>query len=98
MKTTVTNKHHGPSTPDDVYIGRPSKWGNPFSHMSGTLAKYQCATREEAVEKYRGYLQASPALMEAARKDLRGKRLVCWCAPKQCHGDILARVADGGAP
>ncbi len=37
----------------DVYIGRPSKWGNPFSHKSGTLAQFRVATREEAVARYR---------------------------------------------
>ena len=30
----------------DVYIGRPSKWGNPFTHLpSTTLAKYTCVNR-----------------------------------------------------
>jgi hypothetical protein len=25
----------------DVYIVRPSKWGNPFSHRGGIWAEYQ---------------------------------------------------------
>jgi hypothetical protein len=27
--------------------------------------------------------------------ELRGKDLVCWCAPKPCHGDVLLRLANG---
>ena len=50
MPTTVVNKHH--KVPYDIYIGRGSKWGNPFSHMDGTQALYKVATRQEAVEKY----------------------------------------------
>ncbi len=37
-------------------------------------------------------------LIEAARTELRGKRLGCWCAPLPCHGDVLSRVAEGGEP
>jgi hypothetical protein len=39
-----------------------------------------------------------PELMEAAKHELKGKRLVCWCAPELCHGDTLAAIADGRFP
>jgi len=78
----------------DVYIGRPSKWGNPYSHKPGTLARFRCRTRKEAIEKYEQWLRSQPELMEAARKELRGKVLGCWCAPLPCHGDVLARIAN----
>ena len=29
----------------------------------------------------------------AALPELAGKTLGCWCAPKACHGDVLARLA-----
>lgn len=77
-----------------VYIGRPSLWGNPFSHQEGTSATYKVASREEAIAAYRLYLMDHPELMERARKELRGKDLVCWCAPKACHGDILLEIAN----
>lgn len=78
----------------DVYIGRPSIWGNPFSHKSGTLAKYKCATREEAIEKYTDWLLTQPELIEKAKSELKGKVLGCWCSPNACHGDILAAIAN----
>lgn len=76
----------------DVYIGRPSKWGNPFSVKP---SKYACsvATVEEALAKYEAWLRSQPELM-AALPELRGKVLGCWCAPKPCHGDVLARLAE----
>ena len=85
--------------PFDVYIGRPSPWGNPFSHKSGTLAKYQVATLEEAVRKYKDYILAYPELLAKAKKELKGKTLGCWCkTPKNpsalCHGDILLEIAN----
>jgi hypothetical protein len=78
----------------DVYIGRPSKWGNPFSHQSGTLAKFKVASREEAISKYREWIKTQPGLI-AALPELRGKVLGCWCSPLACHGDVLAELANG---
>lgn len=70
-----------------VYIGRPSKWGNPF--VIGTDG-----TREDVVRKFEEYLRSNPALMEAAKRELRDKDLVCFCAPLACHGDVLSRIAN----
>jgi hypothetical protein len=79
----------------DVYIGRPSKWGNPFTHREdGTLAEFKVDTVEEAVEGYRTWVQGHPELM-AALPELKGKTLGCWCKPGPCHGDVLAELADG---
>ena len=72
----------------DVYIGRPSKWGNPF-----VIGKD--GTRTQVIAKYEAWLRRQPALM-AALPELRGKVLGCWCAPQPCHGDVLARLADLG--
>lgn len=77
-----------------VYIGRPSKWGNPYSHLPvGTLAQHIVATRQEAVDAYRQYLLSNPKLMNDLH-ELRGKDLICWCAPNACHGDILLELAN----
>lgn len=76
----------------DVYIGRPSKWGNPYSHKDGTLAQFKVATREEAVLKYKEYLIHHPELLRELPK-LRNKTLGCWCAPQACHGDVIAKLA-----
>ena len=77
----------------DVYIGRPSKWGNPFSHKDGTRAMFKVDTREEAIEKYREYILSRPDLLECLH-ELKGKTLGCWCKPKACHGDILAELVE----
>lgn len=67
----------------DVYIGRPSKWGNPFSN----------GTREENIAKYERYIMTQPRLLNALH-ELRDKVLGCWCAPKACHGDVLVKLAE----
>lgn len=84
---------HCKRAPHDVYIGRPSPWGNPFSHLTTSAARFRVATREEAIRKYEAWLRDQPELVERAKRELRGKVLGCWCAPLPCHGDVLARVA-----
>lgn len=69
-----------------VYIGRPSKWGNPF--LIG-----KDGTREDIIAKYETYLAGREDLI-VALPELKGKVLLCWCAPLPCHGDVLARWAD----
>jgi hypothetical protein len=76
---------HCKREPFDVYIGRPSKWGNPFPVVEHT--------REGAIELYEEWLLNNPVLL-AALLELKGKILGCWCAPKPCHGDVLARLAN----
>jgi hypothetical protein len=70
-----------------IYVGRPTKWGNPYP-----LKKE--ADRAACLERYEKYLQQRPDLKAAARRELRGKDLVCWCAPKACHADVLLRIAN----
>jgi hypothetical protein len=69
----------------DVYIGRPSKWGNPFALKNHT--------RNQAIDLYADWVVQQPHLM-AALPELRGKVLGCWCWPKECHGDVLTRLAN----
>ena len=91
MPTTVVNVR---SKPYDVYIGRPGPFGNPFSHLLLTGAKYLVSSRDEAIWQYRIWIQTQPELIERARKELKGKVLGCWCKPLPCHGDILAEIVD----
>lgn len=65
----------------DVYIGRPSKWGNPF-----LVGKH--GTREEVISKYEMHIMSRPDLIRDL-EELRDKVLGCWCKPLPCHGDIL---------
>lgn len=94
MPTTVV---HCKKKPYDVYIGRASgargKWGNPFSHLEGTLAEFKVADREEAVRRYEEWILTQQHLLDSLH-ELRGKVLGCWCKPLACHGDVLALMAD----
>jgi hypothetical protein len=72
----------------DVYIGRPSEWGNPFRvGIDGN--------RKEVLKKFSQYINEHPELIEKAKKELKGKRLGCWCKPLPCHGDILVKLIGG---
>lgn len=72
---------------DGVYIGRPTKWGNPF--VIG-----QDGNRHDVVQKYREWILNYPELISDAKRELKGKNLVCWCAPAECHGDVLIEIAN----
>lgn len=82
---TVLNKHVHGVPPGAVYIGRGSRWGNPFA--IGTHGD-----RTQVLALYEGY--AAKKLLEDPDwlLPLRGKDLVCFCAPRPCHGDILLRM------
>ena len=71
----------------DVYVGRPSKFGNPFS-----IGKD--GTREDVIKKYREWIKTRPDLIAAAKIELRDKILACWCAPQACHADVLLEIAN----
>jgi hypothetical protein len=73
----------------DVYIGRGSKWGNPFSHLPRSEAPWKASDRPDAIRRYADWIPTQPNLM-AALSELAGKRLGCYCAPLPCHGDVLA--------
>jgi hypothetical protein len=84
-----------------VYVGRPTRWGNPFG---GALA----------AERYHRWISGEMSAFEAAAKMdwpcaptrrllirleallfLRGKHLVCWCRLDQaCHADVLLEIAN----
>jgi len=74
--------------PYDVLIDRNTKWGNPFK-----IGKD--GTREEVIAKHADWIKTQNALLAAAPRELRGKRLGCHCKPLACHGDILAKLAEG---
>jgi Domain of unknown function (DUF4326) len=78
----------------DIYVGRPSKFGNPYTHKEGTEAPWVVDTREDAIRLYEEWLLAQPELVAAAKKELKGKTLACWCKPLACHGDVLLRIAN----
>ena len=88
---------HCKKEPFDVYIGRGSIWGNPYSHKEGTLAEHVVQSRSEAIKKFEEHLLSNEDLMKKL-PELKGKILGCWCKPKSCHGDILLKYANGPSP
>lgn len=87
----VLNRHRDAPTPGAVYIGRPSRWGNPFQIGRD-------GSREEVIQKFRVYLWGNPALLAAVRRELAGRDLLCSCKPKACHGDPLLVAANAPTP
>jgi hypothetical protein len=88
---------HFKREPYDIYVGRPSKWGNPFTHIADkkTVAQFVVSSREEAVEAYQLWITEGEGkhLLEDLH-ELKGKVLGCWCAPKSCHGDVLLKLIE----
>ncbi len=90
MRTIVVNIR---TTKCDVYIGRGSKWGNPFAHTQSQHPVTRVASRDEAIRCYSEWIRKQPQLM-AALPELIGKVLGCYCKPAACHGDVLAALAN----
>lgn len=82
MSEKVWNRRD-PNTPADaVYVGRGTPWGNPF-----VIGKH--GERDEVCDRFEREVLPTLDL-----KPLRGKHLVCWCAPKRCHADAILRKAN----
>jgi len=81
--TTVVHCRHEEF---DEFIGRPSRWANPYRiGVDGT--------RQQVIQRYRQWLIRQPLLLRDVQ-DLRGMRLGCRCAPLPCHGDVIAELAN----
>lgn len=101
------NKRDPACPPDAYYIGRPSDYGNKYSHLPHAQA-IKVDSREEAVEKHAQSVDKDiafiPEYRDKIKNDLAGKDLVCWCAPfggmeftdprKLCHGQYLGQIAN----
>jgi len=68
----------------DVYIGRGSKWGNPFKIGPD-------GTRLQVIEKYEKWLMTQQHLLDSLH-ELNDKTLGCYCHPLPCHGDVLKKI------
>jgi len=85
--------------PNTVYVGRPTKWGNPFvpadlsDVMSNEDARLNCVLsfREAVRRADRVYIEFDPVDIQ----ELRGKNLACWCPLHlPCHADVLLDLAN----
>lgn len=83
----VLNKYREPIPSDAVDIMRPGKWGSPFR-----IEDFN--SRDDCVNFYELWASKEPDLIRRAKKELKGKDLVCCCKPKRCHGDFLLIIAN----
>ena len=73
--------------PNTVYVGRPTRWGNPYTVRKWGLGK--------ALEMFKAHIAKDFALQNLVRQELRGKNLACWCGlDKDCHADVLLKYAN----
>ena len=72
-----------------VYVGRPSKWGNPYR-------PHECSTGAKgAVDCFRILVESEEETIAEIQAELRGKDLACFCAlDKPCHADVLLEIAN----
>lgn len=83
--------------PNTVYVGRPTKWGNPWR-----IAPYQ--SRDAVLRAFKNYWEKHNGCTDdgnrwvtrvTAQSELRGKDLACWCKLSDpCHADILLEIAN----
>jgi hypothetical protein len=89
MRAPRVFSKRSPHPPDAIYIGRPGPWGNPYP-LRGEEDRDRVCDQFEAYAAQR--LAADPLWLAP----LRGRDLVCWCAPRRCHGSTLIRLANQG--
>jgi hypothetical protein len=69
-----------------VYVGRPTKWGNPFPVAD---------SHSVAVEKFSNWVHEQPYLIREIKENLAGRDLMCWCpVGVPCHADVLLAIAN----
>ncbi len=86
--TNHTKAVHCKKVKADIYIGRGSRFGNPFPLHDESM-------RDGVIQQFSDWIIHQPELLRLVRQLLSGKTLGCFCAPKACHGDVLAAIADG---
>ena len=81
----ILNRRTDPIPHDAVYVGRGSRWGNPYR-----IGRH--GSRNDVIESYRTWLWSEIRSGRLSLDELRaldGRDLVCWCAPKRCHAEVL---------
>ena len=71
----------------DIYIGRGSKWGNPF-----IMRDYSQQERDRVCDEYEKWFWTTD--LPKQLYELKDKILGCYCKPKRCHGDFLAKEVN----
>ena len=85
MKAKVVNKYRDSY---DVYIGRGSKWGNPFKIGEN-------GDRNQVISLYKDWItKGEGQFLLNDLQELEGKTLGCFCKPHNCHGDVLVELLE----
>ncbi len=92
--------------PNTVYVGRGSKWGNPFKVFKEKTGGY--SIRKMRVRPFKQEIEAINYSVKCYRDrkaryfppswldELKGKNLACWCRlDSPCHVDVLLGIANG---
>lgn len=108
MKTTVVNLKHeafdvyigrAATRASDARCHEESMFANPFPLTKALVATLgDAGARRHVIEQFRQHLlnclEENPGVWVPALRNLKGKRLGCWCKPLACHGDVLAEFAQ----
>jgi len=82
-----------------IYVGRPSKWGNPFRIGHTYNGPGLIRDAAHAVETYRAWLGMNDYGDDPLDfTELAGHDLACWCPDQPCHADVLLEIANSGGP
>lgn len=103
----IKNKKTDKILPIDIYCGRGSPLGNPFSHLENSKAEFKVKTREESIIAFEKYLQEqiknkNPKICNELNKIFKISKnnpntqigLVCFCFPKSCHTQIIKKIIE----
>lgn len=78
-----------------IYVGRPTRWGNPFRVGDPHPIFGWPISADEAVHFYRALVDRHRVLLIAMDGSLRGHDLACWCPlDRPCHADVLLEFAN----
>lgn len=89
IEITIGNRKSGDQ---GTYVGRPTALGNPYSTFQGRMSAIQ-QYRKWLQEKLKAEDRTVCTAMERLRQEAlreRSLKLVCWCAPKPCHAEVIA--------
>lgn len=75
------------------YVGRPNPLGNPFklereSDRDAVIERYEVWLKQRIAARDRTVGDELNRLYRIAR-DEGELDLVCWCAPRRCHADVI---------
>ena len=76
-----------------MYVGRGSKWGNPWRVEDGMSVKGAVWRYRDAALGLLPFANVSGA--DEIRAELAGRDLACWCSlDSACHADVLLAIAN----